>query len=427
MLFRSCLAALLVCAMLGQDARSCTILKFVFDGHTYFCNNEDWRDPIHEIRFFPAEGEHYGWVYFGMQNNWAQGGVNEHGLCFDWVAGGGTRGWKSDSNKKDYSGNLSEELLRTCRDVDEAIEFYQTYNERYLDGGVTLVADAKGNSVLVQWKNGKLILEKNTDAFQSCGVGKSAVDSRLANLGSGEAGFSIAKLAKAMASGKSEGEFATKYTNIISPSEGKLYVFAEGDISKFVEVDYLKKLWQGDSATLRIDQLFDTQTARERSSGGEDQNEEENAAEVADLYAVSSVKPLESLSHPKLFWYQNLDEASARAKESAKPILLEINGRPWCPPCNAQFRNIISKPEFLAWSVENVVLLDIQVGKGYQANRGNPVWRDVFKKHGLQGIPYFVFLSPEGEQLGSLGPETNISAWIEKANGILGVNATLGD
>jgi hypothetical protein len=87
MMKRIIMTLFMIIAMACFQAISCTIFCFTYDGKTYFCNNEDFSNPDTEIRFYPAKKGKYAWVYFGFSNNWAQGGVNEKGLCWDWVAG----------------------------------------------------------------------------------------------------------------------------------------------------------------------------------------------------------------------------------------------------------------------------------------------------------------------------------------------------
>ena len=109
------------CLICIKTSLACTIFYFVKDGKAFFCNNEDFSNQDTELRFYPAKFGKYAWVYFGFSNDWAQGGVNEKGLCWDWVAGFENTGWKSDKTKKTYKGNLSEKIITQCATVEEAL------------------------------------------------------------------------------------------------------------------------------------------------------------------------------------------------------------------------------------------------------------------------------------------------------------------
>ena len=120
-----------------------------------------------------------------------------------------------------------------------------------------------------------------------------------------------------------------------------------------------------------------------------------------------------------LEWQTDLDQAIAIARKTGKPILMEINGRPWCPPCNVQGEKIISHPDFTAWAQRNVVPLDIKVGKGYDREKGNPRWRELFKRYELSAIPAALLLDENAKQLGIIYPKTSLAQWLGAANNVL--------
>ena len=80
----------LVLALVGlisAPLRACTILVLTDTNRVLFCNNEDWSNPRARIWFVPAGAKHYGCVYVGFDDGFAQGGLNTQGLASDWVAG----------------------------------------------------------------------------------------------------------------------------------------------------------------------------------------------------------------------------------------------------------------------------------------------------------------------------------------------------
>ena len=125
----------------------------------------------------------------------------------------------------------------------------------------------------------------------------------------------------------------------------------------------------------------------------------------------------------RLEWFNSLEEAKVESERTGKPILMEIHGRPWCQPCVAQGENIIGKPEFIEWVHDKFVLLEIQVGKGYSSDQGNPVWKEQFEKHRLPGIPATVFLDEDLEAFGIVYPKPDVSQWLGAAANIWTVRA----
>ena len=71
--------------LIATRAPACTIFVLTDTNRTLFCNNEDWSDPKTRIWFVPGNDKHYGGVYVGFDNDYAQGGLNTEGLAFDWL------------------------------------------------------------------------------------------------------------------------------------------------------------------------------------------------------------------------------------------------------------------------------------------------------------------------------------------------------
>ncbi len=120
-------------------------------------NNEDYTEPRTKIWFIPASKEGYGRVYVGFDSpslpDSFQGGMNEHGLFMDMNAVSPT-GWQRDSGKPTFYGDLVEKILTNFATVHEVVEFFQQHNVPDLNILKVTIADAKGNSVIVEWGQG---------------------------------------------------------------------------------------------------------------------------------------------------------------------------------------------------------------------------------------------------------------------------------
>ncbi|GAB5405835.1 MAG: hypothetical protein Aurels2KO_40660 [Aureliella sp.] len=124
-----------------------------------------------------------------------------------------------------------------------------------------------------------------------------------------------------------------------------------------------------------------------------------------------------------LQWHTSLESAQAESRKTGKPILMEIHGRPWCPPCVAQGKQIIDTTEFVQWASESVVVLEVQVGSGYDPKKGNPIWAEQFKKYKLPGIPAAVLLDESLSHVGTVYPKANAQQWLGAASNILTTHA----
>lgn len=101
-----------------------------------------------------------------LDTAWTYRGVNEHGLCFDWLSP------KASvlSSRQDSPAvvALSQELLESCRSADEVIDFYLA-NYKELDGqGTAVVVDRSGSRAVVAWSEGEVILEKSQPLTRTC-------------------------------------------------------------------------------------------------------------------------------------------------------------------------------------------------------------------------------------------------------------------
>ncbi|MEP7238411.1 MAG: hypothetical protein ABI685_11115 [Ferruginibacter sp.] len=233
-------------------AYSCTIFCVVENGKVYFCNNEDWSDTNTIIKFHAVKKGKYGWVYLGYEDNWAQGGVNDQGLCWDWVAWKEEKSWKADSKKITLKGNPSEKMITKCSSLDEAIKFYDKYNEPSFASARMMIADKDGQSAILSWKDGKLNIERLNGKLLAFGYKGPVVDSFFQTNTTKE---TIRKLTEALNCSHQEGKYPTQYSNIISLTDGKLYLFKSHNFQKYAEINYLTELNQK-NRSIKISDLF---------------------------------------------------------------------------------------------------------------------------------------------------------------------------
>ena len=137
----------------------CTIAMIAKNGVVLAGNNEDWFEPRTKIWFVPASKEAYGRVYVGFDHapihSRFQGGMNDQGLFMDMNAVNPT-GWQSEPGKPRFQEDLVEQILSNYSTVDEVVEFFEKHNVPDLNMLRVPVADAKGESVIIEWGKGQL-------------------------------------------------------------------------------------------------------------------------------------------------------------------------------------------------------------------------------------------------------------------------------
>jgi hypothetical protein len=131
----------------NQAPESCTILTASHGDKVLFGNNEDWINPNTYYWTVPRTNDTFGVVYFGFDNFWPQGGINEKGLAFDVNALP-----KSHVNphpvlpKIDYPFYKNLEKYST---VEEVINAVTSHSWKKAWRAQLHVADRTGNAVVI--------------------------------------------------------------------------------------------------------------------------------------------------------------------------------------------------------------------------------------------------------------------------------------
>lgn len=127
---------------------ACTIFTVSEEDTVLFGNNEDYSNPNTFYWAIPPTTETYGAVYFGFDNLWPQGGINEKGLAFDINALPDTPINPHPEKKAldNYEGYIA---LQNCATVDEVITILSEYDWGTSMGGQIHFADANGDAVVV--------------------------------------------------------------------------------------------------------------------------------------------------------------------------------------------------------------------------------------------------------------------------------------
>lgn len=136
---------IIICCM--QPVYGCSVFTASINGTVLFGNNEDWYDTDTRVWFYPATETNYGGVYFGFSDLFAQGGMNDQGLCFDATAIPGLP-LKAHPEKLRII-NFGERVLEQCATVEDIIPFIEKYDLSSLGKAQFLFADKRGDSVIL--------------------------------------------------------------------------------------------------------------------------------------------------------------------------------------------------------------------------------------------------------------------------------------
>ncbi len=157
--------------LINYSGFACTFFMSTLNGKTWFGNNEDFMDADTNIWFFPPEAGKYGRLYFGYNNGFPQGGMNDHGLCFD-GASTPPSNLKFSGNKKLYDRPLMDKIMEECATVEEVLKVVDEYAFQDLaTQGQLMVVDRKGDAVIIggPGKNGEDVdIIRKQGSFMVC-------------------------------------------------------------------------------------------------------------------------------------------------------------------------------------------------------------------------------------------------------------------
>jgi len=126
---------------------SCTIFTSSYGDTVLFGNNEDWINPNTYYWVVPSSGGNYGAIFFGFDNLWPQGGINEKGLVFDVNALPKTV--LNPHPELPKVKNPFYTFLKKCSTVEEVINRVQKYSWGRSWRAQVHLADATGDAVVL--------------------------------------------------------------------------------------------------------------------------------------------------------------------------------------------------------------------------------------------------------------------------------------
>jgi len=154
-----CSFFIVLCLITCLTSAACTIFMVNDGRHIWVGNNEDESPDLkYRLWFYPQQRETYGYMIWTelsdeeklnkiMYKN-PQGGMNEHGLFMDYTAIDEIAAIRNP-NKQDRSEEVVTDVLKTCKTVQEAVNYIGAFNLVRLTGAQLFIADAGGDYAIV--------------------------------------------------------------------------------------------------------------------------------------------------------------------------------------------------------------------------------------------------------------------------------------
>ncbi|WP_293916264.1 MULTISPECIES: tetratricopeptide repeat protein [unclassified Sphingobacterium] len=129
---------------------SCTIFIAKDGKQVLVGNNEDY-SPLKKTYIWvrPSKQQKKGYIFWGFEEKFPEGGINEQGLFYDAAALPQEVEIVKDPAKPDFEGYILEKILQECGTVEEALKIFARYNLTWQQKAQIMIADRTGDYAIV--------------------------------------------------------------------------------------------------------------------------------------------------------------------------------------------------------------------------------------------------------------------------------------
>ena len=233
--------------LMTSQAAACTGLVTQDGERVLVGNNEDWFNPRTKIWFIQPVGDRYGSVFFGFDDYWPQGGMNQQGLFFDAFALKPEEVGNPEAKPR-FKGNLIKEMMATCATVKEALALIDQYSLHFMSRFQLFIADASGDAAIIE---GNAVIRKQGDDQLVTNFRLSETDpDKISCWRYLTARKLLAECQKEglpcirdiLAATQQEGDFPTLYSNIYDLKAGRIHVYHFHNFQEEVVIDLEREL-----------------------------------------------------------------------------------------------------------------------------------------------------------------------------------------
>jgi tetratricopeptide (TPR) repeat protein len=224
-------------------------------------NNEDAKFPHTKVWFVPPSQDRYGGIYFGWDERWPQGGMNDQGLVFDIFATPHLE-IKTAKGKPQPEKFITRKIMSESATVEEALQVLRRYYQPGLEYGQLMYVDASGEAAIFE---GDVVHRKSgpTQIATNFYLSQVTKDEEITCRRYRTTSEMLSVLEPTVESFRQilhavhfEGNWGgTQYSNIYLPKERKILLYHFHDFENVVVLDMETELANGER-TLEIASLF---------------------------------------------------------------------------------------------------------------------------------------------------------------------------
>lgn len=135
---------------LTEQISACTIFTASNSKTVFVGNNEDYSPGIKSFLWVRPKSKAFnGYVFWGFQEKYPEGGMNDKGLFIDAAALPEEIAIKKNPEKPDFEGYLTEKILKECGSVADVIALVGQYNLTWQQKAQIIVVDKSGDYAVI--------------------------------------------------------------------------------------------------------------------------------------------------------------------------------------------------------------------------------------------------------------------------------------
>ena len=125
---------------------------------------------------------------------------------------------------------------------------------------------------------------------------------------------------------------------------------------------------------------------------------------LSDRAEASNKTEISKESH-SIQWYDNVEKALLKSKETGHPVFIHFTGSDWCGWCIRLKDEVYDHTPFIDYTNNNwiMVKLDYPSEKVYQSEETKAYNMEKLKQYGIKGFPTVVLLNSTGKEIGRTG------------------------
>lgn len=232
-------------------AVACTIFIASDKSKVLVGNNEDYTPSVRTFLWVrPQQQNANGYVFWGFEEQYPEGGMNDKGLFYDVAALPQKVPLIKDPKRTDFEGYIVESVLRECSTVEDVIKWVSKYNLTWYEKAQIFVADRSGAYAII---NASYIIRPGGQKFALTNYNPDNPDNKdfkcwrrnTANQLLNNNAISVDLFSKTLEqTAQHETDNATLYSQVCDLKNNTIYLYQKGNFSgvkKIILADLLKQ------------------------------------------------------------------------------------------------------------------------------------------------------------------------------------------